>query len=189
LRLIATGDDDRCLSTDLVEICRQKDLGDIANLGLTLPEAKTFIRSREEGERHLEVRVGNVETASGGRQVFGAVAKADTDISALIRQSIRAVGRTDDTKVTAFTDGCPGLRSILVDAGVTTPPILDWFHIAMRIQHAAQTASGLPTDDLGRMQAKSVIVDEVERLHLERQGEECQAQHRSGPQGHACLQG
>jgi hypothetical protein len=54
----------------------------------------TFIRSREEGERLLEVRVGNVETASGGRQVFGAVAKADTDLSALIRQSIRAVGRT-----------------------------------------------------------------------------------------------
>ena len=38
----------------------------------------TFIRSREEGERHLEVRVGNVETASGGRQVFGAVAKVKT---------------------------------------------------------------------------------------------------------------
>jgi hypothetical protein len=131
---------------------------------ITVSVDSTFIRSREEGERHLEVRVGNVETASGGRQVFGAVAKADTDISALIRQSIRAVGRTDDTKVTAFTDGCPGLRSILVDAGITTPPFLDWFHIAMRIQHAAQTASGLPTDDLGRMQAKSVIVDEVERL-------------------------
>jgi hypothetical protein len=53
----------------------------------------TFIRSREEGERHLEVRVGNVETASRGRQVFGAVAKADTDISTLIRQSLRAVSR------------------------------------------------------------------------------------------------
>ena len=131
---------------------------------ITVTVDSTFIRSREEGERHLEVRVGNVETASGSRQVFGAVAKADTDISALIRQSIRAVGRTDDTKVTAFTDGCPGLRSILVDAGITTPPFLDWFHIAMRIQHAAQTASGLPADDLGRMQAKSVIVDEVERL-------------------------
>jgi len=35
----------------------------------------TFIRSCENGERHLEVRVGNVETASGGRQVFGAAAK------------------------------------------------------------------------------------------------------------------
>src|SRR5271168_716913 len=33
----------------------------------------TFIRSRHDCERHLEVRVGNVETACGGRQVFGAV--------------------------------------------------------------------------------------------------------------------
>jgi hypothetical protein len=76
-----------------------------ASAAITVSVDSTFIRSREEGERHLEVRVGNVETASGGRQVFGAVAKADTDISALIRQSLRAVGRTDDTKVTAFTDG------------------------------------------------------------------------------------
>ncbi len=135
-----------------------------AAAAITVSVDSTFIRSREEGERHLEVRVGNVETASGGRQVFGAVAKADTDISALIRQSLRAVGRTGDTEVTAFTDGCPGLRSILVDAGVTTPPILDWFHIAMRIQHATQTASGLPTDDPGTMQAKILIVEEVERL-------------------------
>ena len=96
--------------------------------------------------------------------MFGAVAKADTDISTLIRQSLRAVGRTDDTEVTAFTDGCPGLRSILVDAGITTSPILDWFHIAMRIQHATQAAGGLPADNPGRMQAKIVIVDEVERL-------------------------
>src|SRR3954465_15928342 len=36
----------------------------------------TFIRSCEDGQRHLEVRIGNVETESGGRQVFGAVAKA-----------------------------------------------------------------------------------------------------------------
>ena len=54
-------------------------------------------------------------------------AKADTAISMLIQQSLRAVGRTDDTEVTPFTDGCPGLRSILVDAGITAPPFLDWF--------------------------------------------------------------
>ena len=68
----------------------------------------TFIRSCEDGERHLEVRVGNVETKAGGRQVFGAVAKADTAIEALIRHELDAVGRTEDTAVTAFTDGCPG---------------------------------------------------------------------------------
>jgi hypothetical protein len=135
-----------------------------AATAITVSVDSTFIRGREAGERHLEVRVGNVETPSGGRQVFGSVAKADTEISALIRRSLRAVGRTDGTEVTAFTDGCPGLRSILIDAGITTPPILDWFHIAMRIQHATQTASGLPADGLARMQAKTVIVDEVERL-------------------------
>jgi hypothetical protein len=125
----------------------------------------TFIRNCENSERHLEVRVGNVETASGGRQVFGAVAKAGTDIQALIRRNLDAVGRTEDTALTAFTDGCPGLRGNLADAGVTTPPMLDWFHIAMRLQHLKQIAGALPTDDPARGAARAVIVEEVERLH------------------------
>ena len=36
---------------------------------ITITLDSTFIRSCEDGQRHLEVRVGNVETASGGRQV------------------------------------------------------------------------------------------------------------------------
>src|SRR3984885_9267139 len=42
---------------------------------ITVTLDSTFIRSCEIAERHLEVRVGNVETKSGRRQVFGAVAK------------------------------------------------------------------------------------------------------------------
>jgi hypothetical protein len=73
----------------------------------------TFIRSCEDGERHLEVRIGNIETTTGERQVFGAVAKTDTDLGVLIRRSLDAVGRTEGTTLTAFTDGCSGLRRIL----------------------------------------------------------------------------
>jgi hypothetical protein len=73
---------------------------------ITVTVDSTFIRSCEDGERHLEVRVGNVETEPDGRQVFGAVAKADTDIKELIRRSLDAVGRTEDRVLTAFTDGC-----------------------------------------------------------------------------------
>jgi hypothetical protein len=29
--------------------------------------------------------------------------------------------------VIAFTDGCPGLQTILMEAGLTMPPIADWF--------------------------------------------------------------
>ncbi|MDO9712612.1 ISKra4 family transposase [Paracraurococcus lichenis] len=124
----------------------------------------TFIRSCEEGERHLEVRIGNVETTTGGRQVFGAVAKTDTDPAALIRRGLDAVGRTKGTVLTAFTDGCPGLRRILLDAGVAERPILDWFHVAMRLQHLTQIAGALASDDPERAVAKAVIVEEVERL-------------------------
>jgi hypothetical protein len=123
-----------------------------------------FIRSCHHDERHLEARVGNVEAHKGGRQVFGAVARADTDIAALIQRSLEAVGRTADTAVTAFTDGCPGLQSILNKVGVTRRPIADWFHIAMRLQHATQAASGVSADNPSRVQAKAVIVEEVERL-------------------------
>src|SRR3712207_134549 len=124
----------------------------------------TFIRGCEERERHLEVRIGNVETATGRRQVFGAVAKTDTDLGALIRRGLDAVGRTEGTALTAFTDGCPGLRGILLDAGVAGLPILDWFHVGMRLQHLRQVAGGLASDGPERAAAKAVIVEEVERL-------------------------
>ena len=78
-----------------------------AAAAITVSFNSTFIRSREDGERHLEVRVGNVETVDGGRQVFGAVTGAETDIIALIQRTLECVGRTDTTEVTAFTDGCP----------------------------------------------------------------------------------
>ena len=109
---------------------------------ITVTVDSTFIRIREDDERHFEVRVGNVETTAGGRQVFGGVAKVGTDIEGLIRKNLDAVGGTGDTALTAFTDGCPGLRSILADAGVTTSPFPDWFHIGMRLQHLRQIAGG-----------------------------------------------
>ena len=43
--------------------------------------------------------------------------------------------------------------------------MLDWFHIAMRLQHLEQTAGGLSADDPARLAAKAVIVEEVDRLH------------------------
>jgi hypothetical protein len=125
----------------------------------------TFIRGCHEGERYLEVRVGSVETSKGGvRQVVGAVANAGTDLVALVRRTLDSVGRTSDTELTAFTDGCPGLRAILADAGVASLPILDWFHLSMRLQHAKQVAEGLPADEADQLQVKTAIIEQVERL-------------------------
>jgi hypothetical protein len=124
----------------------------------------TYIRSCEDGQRHLEL--GNVETGNGARQVFAAVARTDTAIETLIRRGLKEVGQTPETELTAFTDGCPGLRSILVNAGITKPPGLDWFHIAMRLQHAEKTAGTLPADTAERENARAVIVAEVLRWRI-----------------------
>ncbi|QQP93874.1 hypothetical protein IGS68_33695 (plasmid) [Skermanella sp. TT6] len=133
-------------------------------MAITVTLDSTFVRSCEDGQRHLEVRLGNVEASNGARQVFAAVAKTDTPIEELIRRGLREVGQTADTGITAFTDGCSGLRSILVKAGVTKRPYLDWFHIAMRLQHAETTASTLSSETPEQVKAKAVIVAEVERL-------------------------
>ena len=109
--------------------------------------------------------MGNVETAGRGRQVFGAVAGTDTEIAPQIRRSLAALGQTAETSVIAFTDGCPGLQTVLIEAGLTKPPIADWFHIAMRLQHATQAANGLPVDPPQRVEAKAAITTEVDRLH------------------------
>jgi hypothetical protein len=98
------------------------------------------IRSCEEGQRHLEACLGSVETSDGSRQAFAAVARTDTTIETLIRRDLAAVGYTADTGLTAFTDGCSGLRSILDDAGVTAAPFLDWLHIAMRLRRIARSS-------------------------------------------------
>jgi hypothetical protein len=77
----------------------------------------------------------------------------------VLRPRLDAVGRTEDTMLTAFTDGCSGLRRILADAGISELPILDWFHIGMRLQHLKQTAGGLSADDPARAASKAVIVE------------------------------
>ena len=103
------------------------------------------------------------------RRVAGRFSAPSPDptriIKGLIGRALDAAGRTDGTALTAFTDGCPGLRRTLDDAGVAEPPIPDWFHIGMRLQHLKQIAGALATDDPARVAAKAVIVAEVERLH------------------------
>jgi hypothetical protein len=83
----------------------------------------------------------------------------------LIRRGLGTLGRTDITEVAAFTDRCPNLRMVLANAGVTRPPIVDRFPIAMHLQHAKLAATNLASDTPERVLAKAVIVAEVESLH------------------------
>lgn len=136
----------------------------IARSEISISLDSTFIRSREPGERHIEIQVGNVEVQDGARQVFAAVTRTDTEIATIVERRLAEAGRTAGTRLTTFTDGCTGLRSLLTTIGIKEPPILDWFHIAMGLQHLRQAAQGLPTRDEAQKKAKPVIVEAIERL-------------------------
>jgi hypothetical protein len=60
----------------------------IAAAAITMSLDSTFLRSCEDGGRHLVVHAGNIETETGGRQVFGAVARAETEITVLIQRTL-----------------------------------------------------------------------------------------------------
>jgi hypothetical protein len=78
---------------------------------------------------------------------------------------------------------------MLVDAGITKPPYLDWFHIAMRLHHAEKTADTLPIDTPEREHAKAVIVTEINRLHwrIWNGKEGCADHSQAHPPSHAGL--
>ncbi len=131
------------------------------NLGLDC----TYIRSNDPTEGRLhEVFFGHIEPDAGNSRVFSSIGENGPDRSRRIRRNLEKAGLTDVTSVSTFTDGGNGLRELARGSGVTEKPILDWHHIAQRLQHVRQAAAGLTTSvpDLPEVTAK--IIDEVERL-------------------------
>jgi hypothetical protein len=58
LQLVETGTDSRARSVQVLEISRPNDLGDIANLGLTLPEAKQLLARVQQAVVTAQARAG-----------------------------------------------------------------------------------------------------------------------------------
>ena len=56
LQLVETGADSRRRSIDLMEISRPRDLRDIANLGLKLPEAKRLLARIQQAVVAVQAR-------------------------------------------------------------------------------------------------------------------------------------
>lgn len=116
--------------------------------------------------RHHNILVGCVE--SHQRQYrFAGVQHESYDVTGLVRRHLVHQGyRPAVTELTVLTDGDDGLRRIVREATRSrVKPLLDWFHVAMRIQHVRQIANGLRTEAPSHVRAKAIIEHEVDRLH------------------------
>ena len=124
-----------------------------------------FVRNAAaEGPRHHEVLIGVGANDRGESVKIGAVIAAVDEPHRIIESTLRALGRTDSTRITTFTDGDKMLRGYLKKAGLG-PPLLDWAHLARRVQIAKITAKGLRHLTKAERRARPLIMKAMESLH------------------------
>src|SRR5215212_1880412 len=115
--------------------------------------------------RSFEVFVAQAHGDEGKPVAFSGVpAEADRQQQQL-RGVLHRLGARSSTPVVILSDGADGPRSLGEAACIgPTNHVLDWFHLAMRIRHAAQAAGGWPADTPGDSKDGARLADAVERV-------------------------
>ena len=103
-----------------------------------------YVRSRHrQDERHFEVIAGKVIDAQGSQSRFAFARNSPTIASDAFKQALAVAGVTADTPATVLCDGDAGLWRLQREALPNATVVLDWWHAAVRFEHALQAARGL----------------------------------------------
>jgi hypothetical protein len=103
-----------------------------------------YVRSRHrQEERHFEVIAGKVIDVNGTQHRFAFARNGQAASAEAFAQALSAAGVHADTPATVLCDGDAGLWRLQREALPAATVVLDWWHIAIRFEHALQTARGL----------------------------------------------
>ncbi len=103
-----------------------------------------YVRSRHrQDERHFEVIAGKVIDAHGIQSRFAFARNGPTIASDAFKRALAAAGVQADTPATVLCDGDAGLWRLQHEALPKATVVLDWWHAAVRFEHALQAARGL----------------------------------------------
>jgi len=103
-----------------------------------------YVRSRHRrDERHFEVVAGKVIRADGAQHRFAFARNGQAVSAEAFRQALAAAGVRVDTPATVLCDGDAGLWRLQREALPDATIVLDWWHAAVRFEHALQAARGL----------------------------------------------
>jgi hypothetical protein len=103
-----------------------------------------YVRSRHrQDERHFEVIAGKIIDAEGKQSRFAFARNSPAIASDAFRQALALAGVTADTPATVLSDGDAGLWRLQREALPNATIVLDWWHAAVRFEHALQAARGL----------------------------------------------
>jgi hypothetical protein len=109
-----------------------------------------YVRSRHrQEERHFEVIAGKVIDADGIQHRFAFARNGQPASADAFAQALAAAGVHADTPATVLCDGDAGLWRMQREALPAATVVLDWWHVAIRFEHALQTARGLSVGAAG----------------------------------------
>jgi hypothetical protein len=115
--------------------------------------------------RTFEVFVAQASNDDGKQIAFSSVPVDADRQTQQLRGVLNRLGATPCTEITILSDGADGPRSLGEAASVgPTFHVLDWFHLAMRIQHVAQAVKGWPKITDGDRQESVRLADAVEHI-------------------------
>src|SRR3954465_6151532 len=100
-------------------------------------------RRHQQGERPLEVVAGKVIDARGAQHRFAFARNGPAASVEAFRQALAAAGVGADTPATVLCDGDAGLWRLQREVLPSAMIVLDWWHAAVRFEHARQAARGL----------------------------------------------
>jgi hypothetical protein len=115
--------------------------------------------------RTFEVMAAQLSNDDGKPVLFSGVPGEADQQDTQLNGVLNGLGMTAETEVTILSDGADGPRSLGEAASIGTVfHVLDWFHLAMRIQHAAQCASGWPVSTVSDCRTGARFADAVEHI-------------------------
>src|SRR5271166_5569532 len=118
-----------------------------------------YVRSRHrQEERHFEVVAGKVIDAHGVQSRFAFARNGPAIASDAFKQALAAAGAPADRPAIVLCDGDAGLWRLQREALPEATVVLDWWHAAVRFEHALQAARGL-----GAGSADTHLADEAVR--------------------------
>jgi len=103
-----------------------------------------YVRDRHRSEgRRFEVIAGKVIRADGTQHRFAFVRDGQVPASEAFRRALAAAGVGANTPATVLCNGDAGLWQLQREVLPNATPVLDWWHAAVRFEHALQAARGL----------------------------------------------
>jgi hypothetical protein len=124
-----------------------------------------FVRGRAKAEiRSFEILTGRLAAPGEKPRVFACVRSELPDVALRLTSIVQTHSGTSHPRLSVITDGANAIQNIYRQLPFAATPILDWFHISMRVRHLEQIVRGLLARSETEQYAKKALRTHVNRL-------------------------